>query len=554
MAISQMEGLGLGSARFTKMAVSFLIAFFLLYMLSLVYRSSTFDLIGGFSRAIGTGEMAGNDTGASVSKDKRSSQPARVAVDKLLGGLLAAGFDEESCVSRYRSSLYRRISPHKPSSYLALKLRKYEDLHKRCGPHTESYNRTLEELSSGHVNGTTDCSYVVWTPANGLGNRIISMASSFLYAFLTNRVLLVDLGTDMAGVFCEPFPNTSWLLPMDFPLSNQFYGLRSGNDHSYGHLLWKNNMNISAVSQPPPFLYLYLSYNYDDYDKLFYKDQNQGFLQNVPWLILKSDQYFTPYLFLIPSFQEELGRLFPDTETVFHHLVRYLFHPSNQAWGLISRFYHSYLATADQRIGLQVRVFNRKASPIKVVLEQILGCVQKEKLLPKVDEEKQIATSSKNRTSRAITIASLYPEYYESIKNMYWMKPTVNGDVIGVYQPSHEEFQQFGNNIHNIKAWAEINILSLSDVLVTSSWSTFGYVAQGLGGLKPWILYVPTGDRTTDQPCPRAMSMEPCFHFPPNYYKNTGSRRRLATASLAPHIRQCEDATSGIKLVNDKPL
>lgn len=65
MAISQMEGSGLGSARFTKMAVSFLIAFFLLYMLSLVYRSSTFDLIGGFSRAIGTGEMAGNDTGAS---------------------------------------------------------------------------------------------------------------------------------------------------------------------------------------------------------------------------------------------------------------------------------------------------------------------------------------------------------------------------------------------------------------------------------------------------------------------------------------------------------
>ncbi|KAJ6428196.1 hypothetical protein OIU84_023585 [Salix udensis] len=280
MAICQMEGSGLGSARFTKMAVSFLIAFFLLYMLSLVYRSSTFDLIGGFSRAIGTGEMAGNDTGASVSEDKRSSQPERVAVDKLLGGLLAAGFDEESCI--FISAADLTLNP---------------------------YNRTLEELSSGHVNGTTDCSYVVWTPANGLGNRIISMASSFLYALLTNRVLLVDLGSDMAGVFCEPFPNTSWLLPVDFPLSNQFYGLRSGNDHSYGHLLWKNNMNISAVSQPPPFLYLYLSYNYDDYDKLFYKDQNQGFLQNVPWLILKSDQYFAPYLFLIPSFQEELGQI-----------------------------------------------------------------------------------------------------------------------------------------------------------------------------------------------------------------------------------------------------
>jgi xyloglucan fucosyltransferase len=131
------------------------------------------------------------------------------------------------------------------------------------------------------------------------------------------------------------------------------------------------------------------------------------------------------------------------------------------------------------------------------------------------------------------------------------MRPTVNGDVIGVYQPSHEEAQQFGNNIHNIKAWAEINILSLSDVLVTSSWSTFGYVAQGLGGLKPWILYVPTGGQTNDQPCPRAMSMEPCFHFPPNYYQNAGTGRRLDTVSPVPHIRQCEDASTGIKLVND---
>ncbi|KAL9370006.1 hypothetical protein Peur_041205 [Populus x canadensis] len=551
MGVSQMERLGFGSNRFPKMVVSFLMAFFLLYMLSMAYRSSTFDLIGEFAKAHVTGEMAGNVSRASESEDKHSSHPERVVVDKLLGGLLAPGFDEESCISRYQSSLYRRVSPHKPSSYLASKLRKYEELHKRCGPHTESYNRTLKELSSSHINGTTDCNYVVWTPANGLGNRIISMASSFLYAVLTNRVLLVDHGTDMANIFCEPFPNTSWLLPMDFPLSNQFYGLQSGNVHGYGQLLKNNNMNISTVSQPPPFLYLYLSFNYDDYEKLFYKDQNQGFLQNVPWLILKSDQYFAPYLFLIPSFQQELDKLFPDKETVFHHLVRYLFHPSNQAWGLITRFYQSYLASAEQRIGLQVRVFNRKASPIKVVLEQILGCVHKEKLLPQVDEEKHIAPPSKNKTSRAITIASLYPEYYESIKNVYWMRPTVNGDVIGVYQPSHEEAQQFGNNIHNIKAWAEINILSLSDVLVTSSWSTFGYVAQGLGGLKPWILYVPTGGQTNDQPCPRAISMEPCFHFPPNYYQNAGTRRRLDTVSPVPHIRQCEDASTGIKLVND---
>ncbi|CAK9136122.1 unnamed protein product [Ilex paraguariensis] len=45
-----------------------------------------------------------------------SSQVVDTLKDKLLGGLLAAGFDEESCLSRYQSALYRKTSSHKPSS------------------------------------------------------------------------------------------------------------------------------------------------------------------------------------------------------------------------------------------------------------------------------------------------------------------------------------------------------------------------------------------------------------------------------------------------------
>ncbi|KAG5249883.1 galactoside alpha-L-fucosyltransferase [Salix suchowensis] len=556
MDIFQMERSGNGSKRFPKPVISFLIAFCLLYIASMFYRSSTSVLIGEVARDNITGEVTENVTRCyeTESEDKRSSGTESMAVDKFLGGLLATGFDEESCTSRYQAALYRKTSSHKPSAYLVSKLRKYEELHKRCGPNTESYRRTLKKLSSSHTNGTTDCNYIVWTPSNGLGNRIISMASSFLYAVLTNRVLLVDHGSDMAGIFCEPFPDTSWLLPMDFPLTDQLHSLQPGNVHSYGHLLKMNNLDISTVSQAPSFLHLYLAYNYNKHDKLFFQDQNQGFLQKVPWLILKSDLYFVPYLFLLPSFQQELGKLFPDKEAVFHHLARYLFHPSNQAWGLITRFYQAYLASADQKIGLQVRVFNRKASPVSVVQKQILGCIKKEKLLPQVDERKRIAFPSKNKTSRAVTIASLYPEYYESIKSMYWMNPTVNGDVIGVYQPSHEEVQHWGNNIHNLKAWAEINILSLSDVLMTSSWSTFGYVAQGLGGLKPWILHVPAGNQTTDRPCPRAKSMEPCFLTPPDYHRIPNTRGRPHAVSPVPHVMKCEDAYNGIKLFNPKQL
>ncbi|KAJ6326119.1 hypothetical protein OIU78_013251 [Salix suchowensis] len=353
MDIFQMERSGNGSKRFPKPVISFLIAFCLLYIASMFYRSSTSVLIGEVARDNITGEVTENVTRCyeTESEDKRSSGTESMAVDKFLGGLLATGFDEESCISR----------------------------------------RTLKKLSSSHANGTTDCNYIVWTPSNGLGNRIISMASSFLYAVLTNRVLLVDHGSDMAGIFCEPFPDTSWLLPLDFPLTDQLHSLQPGNVHSYGHLLKMNNLDISTVSQAPPFLHLYLAYNYDKHDKLFFQDQNQGFLQKVPWLILKSDLYFVPYLFLLPSFQQELGKLFPDKEAVFHHLARYLFHPSNQAWGLITRFYQAYLASADQKIGLQVRVFNRKASPVSVVQKQILGCIKKEKLLPQVDERKRIA-------------------------------------------------------------------------------------------------------------------------------------------------------------------
>jgi len=71
---------------------------------------------------------------------------------------------------------------------------------------------------------------------------------------------------------------------------------------------------------------------------------------------------------------------------------------------------------------------------------------------------------------------------------------------------NREEHQHVGENMQNVKAWAEIYLLSSCDALVTSSWSTFGYVAHGLAGLKPWILRKPGKVNPT---CLRATSMEP---------------------------------------------
>ncbi|KAK2996237.1 hypothetical protein RJ639_025042 [Escallonia herrerae] len=467
-----------------------------------------------------------------------------VLTDKVLDGLLSSEFDKSSCLSRYQSVAYRKESAHKPSSYLISRLRSYEALHRRCGPYTQSYNKTVEKLMSGQHTEISECNYVVWISFSGLGNRILTLASAFLYALLTNRVLLVDRGVDMADLFCEPFPKVSWLLPSDFPIANQFNNFDQKSPHSYGNMLKRNPVGNSTLQ----FSYLHLAHDYDDQDKLFFCDQDQTSIQKVPWLIMKTDNYFIPSLFLIPSFEQELNNLFPEKETVFHFLGRYLFHPTNPVWGLISRYYQAYLAKADEKIGLQIRVFDTGTGPFQYVLDQILACSLKEKLLPEINQNEDIGSLPLNQKTKAVLMTSLNAGYFERVRDIYWEFPTVTGEVIGVYQPSHEEYQQTEKHVHNRKAWAEMYLLSLTDKLVTSSWSTFGYVAQGLGGLKPWILYKPENQTAPDPPCRRAMSMEPCFHAPPFYdcKRKTG----VDTGALVPHVRHCEDMSWGLKLVD----
>ncbi|KAK7265810.1 hypothetical protein RJT34_33434 [Clitoria ternatea] len=475
-----------------------------------------------------------------------ASDSVKLLKDQLLGGLLTAGFDEGSCLSRYQSGVYHKGLSGEPSPNLIPRLRRYEEKHKECGPYTESYNKTVKELRSGQFTESSACKYVVWISYSGLGNRILTLASAFLYALLTDRVLLVDPGVDMVDLFCEPFPHTSWFLPSDFPLNGQLNNFNQKSDHCYGKMLKTKPITNSTV---PSFVYLHLVHDYDDQDKLFFCDEEQHFLQKVPWLIMKSDNYFIPSLFLMPSFEPELEDLFPNKEKVFHFLGRYLFHPTNYVWGLVVRYYQAYLAKADERVGIQIRVFDTDPGPFQHILDQILACTLKENLLPDVDHQRDITSSSGTAKSKAVLMTSLSSGYFEKVRNMYWEYPTVTGEVVGIYQPSHEEYQQTQKQMHNQKAWAEMYLLSLTDALVTSSWSTFGYVAQGLGGLKPWILYKPENRTAPDPPCKRAMSMEPCFHAPPFY--DCKAKRGTDTGQLVPYVRHCEDMSWGLKLVDN---
>jgi xyloglucan fucosyltransferase len=148
---------------------------------------------------------------------------------------------------------------------------------------------------------------------------------------------------------------------------------------------------------------------------------------------------------------------------------------------------------------------------------------------------------------KAVLIASLYSGYYEKIRGMYYESPTKTGEIVAVFQPSHEEQQQYTSNEHNQKALAEIYLLSYCDKIAMSAWSTFGYVAYSFAGVKPWILLRPDWNKEVSEvACVRSPSVEPCLHSPPQL--GCRAKRDVDVAAVKPYVRHCEDVGFGIKL------
>ncbi|XP_078157371.1 putative fucosyltransferase 8 [Carex rostrata] len=469
------------------------------------------------------------------------SNQTSTPINNYLDGLIPSNFNKGSCLSRFEWALLRKSSPHMPSSYLLQKLRNYEALHKKCGPNTPLYKKSIEQLKSGHSVEHLDCNYVVWIPLNGLGNRILSLASTFLYAILTNRVLLIDMTNELDDLFCEPFPDTSWILPSDFPVKN-LNQLNVNSDVTYGNMLNKHiisNDSNTTFESLHSYVYAHIVEDYHDLDRMFFCNDDQIVLGKVNWLLLKSDLYFAPALYKLPLFEEELNLLFPAKESVFYLLAHYLIHPTNDVWGLVKRYYNSYLAKADEKIGIQVRVFSFTRVSSDVILQQILDCSKLESILPELHSNGTQAFKTNEQKSKAILVVSLHAYYYEKIKSMY------TGELVSVYQPSHEEMQKTENQLHNQKALAEMYMLSLCDVFLTTGISTFGYVSYGLAGIKPVILMPIWDKKIPDLPCVRETSMEPCHLQPAN---PSCKGRTMDKEKVQQYVKQCPDKDVGIKL------
>ena len=92
-------------------------------------------------------------------------------------------------------------------------LREYSTMHRVC---TRAAGNLTEYFRSR--NESTGCKFVVASVHNGLGNKVLHLTSTFLYAVMTQRVMLIPSHTSVPDVICEPFEGSSWRI--EYALEN----------------------------------------------------------------------------------------------------------------------------------------------------------------------------------------------------------------------------------------------------------------------------------------------------------------------------------------------
>jgi xyloglucan fucosyltransferase len=159
------------------------------------------------------------------------------------------------------------------------------------------------------------------------------------------------------------------------------------------------------------------------------------------------------------------------------------------------------------------------------------------------------ANSSAKAKTKAVLVVSLKAEYYDKLHGTYYANATASREVVTVYQPSHDGEQHTEARAHNERALAVIFLLSYCDGMVTTGWSTLGYVAHALAGLRPWLLIpLDWSGMRPDVACVRPASVEPCLHSPPSLVCRGG--KDLNPVAHVPFLEHCEDVGFGLKLVD----
>ncbi|CAI5519237.1 unnamed protein product [Closterium sp. Naga37s-1] len=292
---------------------------------------------------------------------------------------------EVECWSRAELPCYEGMSRHTQQqgkgegntdssfseAHAQVKLRQYHTYRREC-LHREPLDLLRSTLLAGNP---TSCRYLVfYHPSDGQGNRLISLVSAFAYALLTDRIFLLSSKSGPAAVLCEPFEHgESWVLfgreekleehhaqVLRVKVAREWREVRQGRE-KMGKKGGGRRRLVEGLVQGgregrwrEQCLRVDIFHSTPSSGFLFFCESEQQWLSRTPTLLLSSNQYFLPALYLLPSFRRRLLLLFPSHQP-FRSLARLLLFPRNRIWAQLTHRFHSLIAPAPARIGLQGR-------------------------------------------------------------------------------------------------------------------------------------------------------------------------------------------------------
>ena len=388
-----------------------------------------------------------------------------------------------------------------------------------------AFERALMEYVEKHKSATTvskkdseNHKYIIYVSGgnDGYGNRLPGVAMAFLWALLTDRVLLVH--------WRDTFPNpASWGKLFQPGLEMDVDKLRDslsdkilqyvpvGSSASCG-----NSKKGSSSNNGCAMIIR------DDYAKIASKELNQQYPEKV--LLFKSDDYAMPLLVNNEHYKDQVKSLFNNKHAnVFGHIARWLLNPSPKIQKTVDRTFESL---GKYNFGMHLRM--QKPMPaggdkgVKVPEPEVFfkfARMRAEALgFPASDTVFYLASDDARARDRAT-------EYFSrrglTVRFMEGIKFGNDGDRTSV-----ESLQN---------AIAEMRVLSMCDEIVGSYGSSFSAVAASWGAITKY-------DIRADGSYWNTAWNEPCWRF-----ASRGHSTAISDAASLPYHEGCHEGMSTFK-------
>jgi xyloglucan fucosyltransferase len=335
----------------------------------------------------------------------------------------------------------------------------------------------------------------------GLGNQLETLVSSFVLAILTERIFLVDGAT--VHHLLQPPQGMRWHWELLFnELGERYIHSRS----LMVNLQWQNPLEFS------PLLC-------NDLSK-YYKEQ---------FVFLFSDQYYLPALHHNPHYAQFFRDWFPPID-IFGPLARFLVRPRAPVAAEIVRFHkqlvlsNSSSSSSSSRrriIGIQLRTATMKGFDAEFCAwdswamadypAAYFKCALLMDSLSQSSDNHHSSTIDSHSTAAMTSVGGIGAEEQDAGAAAFFLatdnekvRPLAKAEL-GRRVHYFEQEVTRKINVGHATALIDMFLLALSDDIITTSMSTFGYVAAGLASLPPVLL-------SFQAQCARELTSQPCFH------------------------------------------